>query len=84
METSGLTHGRRRVIATRPANLRLRIADPKQFVNPKTPSCLSFYRNDGFHRVLKKFKGKTVSLSPGCRRHHRLFADDERGIADNT
>ena len=38
--------------------IRLRIVDPKK-VNEDT-IMPSFYRNDGFHRVLKKFKGKTV------------------------
>lgn len=38
--------------------LRLRVADPK-LVNPDT-IMPAFYRNEGFHRVLKNFQGKTV------------------------
>jgi len=38
--------------------LRLRVVDPK-VVNEDT-IMPSFYRNTGYHRVLKKFKGKTV------------------------
>ena len=38
--------------------LRLRIVDPK-VVNPDT-AMPAFYKKDGFHRVLKKFKGKTI------------------------
>lgn len=38
--------------------IRARIVDPK-LVNPDT-IMPSFYRSKGFHRVLKKFKGKTV------------------------
>lgn len=38
--------------------LRLRIVNPKA-LNEDT-IMPSFYRADGFHRVLKKFKGKTV------------------------
>jgi len=38
--------------------MRLRIVDPK-VVNPDT-IMPSFYRTAGFHRVLKKWKGKTV------------------------
>ena len=40
------------------AELRLRIANPK-VLNEDT-IMPAFYRNDGFTRVLKKFKGKTV------------------------
>ena len=38
--------------------LRLRIVDPK-VINPKT-IMPAFYRNTGFHRVPKKWQGKTV------------------------
>jgi len=38
--------------------IRLRVVDPK-IVNGDT-IMPAFYRNDGLHRVLKKFKGKTV------------------------
>ena len=38
--------------------LRLRVVNPK-VLNEDT-IMPAFYRNDGFHRVLKKFKGKTV------------------------
>lgn len=38
--------------------LRLRVVDPT-LVNPKT-IMPAFYRNTGFHRVMKKFKGKSV------------------------
>ncbi len=38
--------------------LRLRIVNPK-LVNEKT-IMPAFYRNEGFTRVLKKFKGKSV------------------------
>lgn len=38
--------------------LRLRIVDPK-VVNEDT-IMPAFYRKEGFHRVLKKFKGKTI------------------------
>lgn len=38
--------------------LRLRIVNPK-VVNPAT-LMPAFYRNDGFHRVAKKFQGKTI------------------------
>ena len=38
--------------------LRLRVVDPK-VVNEET-IMPSFYRNTGYHRVLKKFVGKTV------------------------
>jgi sulfur-oxidizing protein SoxX len=38
--------------------IRLRVVDPK-VVNADS-IMPSFYRNDGFHRVLKKFQGKTV------------------------
>ena len=40
------------------AQLRLRVANPKA-LNEDT-IMPAFYRNDGFTRVLKKFKGKTV------------------------
>lgn len=40
------------------AQIRLRIANPK-VLNDDT-IMPAFYRNDGFTRVLKKFKGKTV------------------------
>jgi L-cysteine S-thiosulfotransferase len=38
--------------------LRLRLVDSK-VVNPDT-IMPAFYKNTGFHRVLKKFKGKTI------------------------
>ncbi|MEK9672584.1 MAG: sulfur oxidation c-type cytochrome SoxX [Rhodospirillaceae bacterium] len=38
--------------------LRLRIVNPK-VINSET-IMPAFYKNDGFHRVLKKFKGKTI------------------------
>ena len=38
--------------------VRLRLVDPK-IVNPDT-FMPAFYRKDGFHRVLKKFQGKTM------------------------
>lgn len=38
--------------------IRLRIVNPK-IVN-EASIMPSFYRNDGFHRVLKKFSGKTI------------------------
>ena len=38
--------------------LRLRIVNPK-VINEAT-IMPAFYRNDGFHRVLKKFNGKTI------------------------
>lgn len=38
--------------------IRLRIVDPK-VANPDT-IMPAFYKSEGFHRVLKKFKGKTV------------------------
>jgi sulfur-oxidizing protein SoxX len=38
--------------------LRLRVVDPKT-LNPDT-MMPAFYRNDGFHRVAKKFEGKTI------------------------
>ena len=38
--------------------IRLRIVNPK-LVNEDT-IMPSFYRDDGFHRVLKKFEGKTI------------------------
>ena len=38
--------------------LRLRLVDPK-VVNPGT-IMPSYYRNDGYHRVLKDFEGKTL------------------------
>lgn len=38
--------------------LRLRVVNPK-VLNPDT-IMPAFYRNDGFHRVLKGFEGKTV------------------------
>ncbi|MDP6705896.1 MAG: sulfur oxidation c-type cytochrome SoxX [Alphaproteobacteria bacterium] len=38
--------------------LRLRVVNPK-IVN-EASIMPSFYRNDGFHRVLKKFQGKTL------------------------
>ena len=38
--------------------LRLRIVNPK-IVNEAT-IMPAFYRNDGFHRVMKKFNGKTI------------------------
>lgn len=38
--------------------LRLRVVDPK-VINEDT-IMPSFYKNTGFHRVLKKFKGKSV------------------------
>lgn len=41
--------------------LRLRVVNPK-ILNPDT-MMPAFYRNDGFHRVAKKFQGKTI-LSP--------------------
>lgn len=40
------------------AQIRLRIVDPKVF-NPMT-IMPSFYKSQGFHRVMKKFQGKTV------------------------
>ena len=40
------------------AELRMRIVNPK-VMNPDT-IMPAFYRADGFHRVLKKFQGKTV------------------------
>ncbi len=40
------------------AELRLRVVDPK-VVNPDT-IMPAFYRTTGYHRVLKKWKGKTV------------------------
>ena len=40
------------------ASLRMRVVDPK-VVNPDT-MMPSFYRKDGFHRVMKKFQGKTI------------------------
>ena len=42
----------------REAELRMRIVNPK-VVNPDT-IMPSFYRTDGFHRVLEKFQDKTV------------------------
>lgn len=38
--------------------LRLRVVDPKA-INPDT-IMPSFYKADGFHRVMKNFQGKTV------------------------
>jgi sulfur-oxidizing protein SoxX len=38
--------------------LRLRVVDPKT-LNPDT-MMPAFYRKDGFHRVAKKFEGKTI------------------------
>ncbi len=38
--------------------LRLRLVDPK-VINPDT-IMPAFYKADGFHRVMKKFKGKTI------------------------
>jgi sulfur-oxidizing protein SoxX len=38
--------------------LRLRVVNPK--VVNEASIMPSFYQNDGFHRVLKKFQGKTV------------------------
>lgn len=38
--------------------LRLRVVNPK-VLNPDT-MMPAFYRNDGFHRVAKKFQGKTI------------------------
>ncbi|MDG2205014.1 MAG: sulfur oxidation c-type cytochrome SoxX [Alphaproteobacteria bacterium] len=38
--------------------LRLRIVNPK-IINEET-IMPAFYRNEGFHRVMKKFKGKTI------------------------
>lgn len=38
--------------------LRLRVVDPKQ-INPDS-IMPSFYKSSGFHRPLKKFKGKSV------------------------
>ena len=38
--------------------LRLRIVNPK-IINEET-IMPAFYRNDGFHRVMKKFNGKTI------------------------
>ena len=38
--------------------LRLRVVDSK-IINPDS-FMPAFYRNEGFHRVLKKFKGKTI------------------------
>ena len=38
--------------------VRLRLVDPK-IVNPDT-FMPAFYRKDGFHRVMKKFQGKTM------------------------
>lgn len=38
--------------------IRLRIVNPK-VINPDT-FMPAFYRNDGFHRVLKRFQGKTI------------------------
>ena len=38
--------------------LRLRIVNPK-IINEAT-IMPAFYRNDGFHRVMKKFNGKTI------------------------
>lgn len=40
------------------AQLRLRIVDPKVF-NPMT-IMPGFYKDDGLHRVMKKFQGKTM------------------------
>jgi sulfur-oxidizing protein SoxX len=40
------------------AQLRLRVVNPKK-ANPDT-IMPAFYRNTGFHRVMKKFKGKTI------------------------
>jgi len=40
------------------AEMRLRIVNPK-VINPDT-FMPAFYRNSGFTRVLKKFKGKTI------------------------
>ncbi len=40
------------------AEIRMRIVDPK-VLNEDT-IMPSFYRNNGFHRVLKKFQGKTM------------------------
>lgn len=41
-----------------PAELRLRLVDPK-VLNPDT-MMPSFYRSTGFHRVQKKWQGKTI------------------------
>lgn len=38
--------------------IRLRVVNPK-ILNPET-FMPAYYRNDGFHRVLKKFQGKTI------------------------
>ena len=38
--------------------IRLRVVDPK-VINPDT-IMPAFYKNEGLHRVLKKFKGKTI------------------------
>lgn len=38
--------------------LRLRVVDPKK-LNPET-IMPAFYRNSGFHRVMKKFQGKSM------------------------
>ena len=38
--------------------IRLRVVNSKQ-INPDT-IMPAFYRNTGFHRVMKKFKGKTI------------------------
>ena len=38
--------------------IRLRMVDPK-VINPDT-IMPAFYKNEGLHRVLKKFKGKTI------------------------
>ncbi len=38
--------------------LRLRVVDPK-VINPDT-MMPAFYRADGYHRVAKKFQGKTI------------------------
>ena len=38
--------------------IRLRVVDPK-VINPDT-IMPAFYKNEGFHRVLKKFQGKTI------------------------
>ena len=40
------------------AELRMRLVDPKVFNDDTIMP--SFYRTEGFHRVLKKFQGKTV------------------------
>ena len=40
------------------AELRLQVVDSKE-INPDT-IMPAFYRNDGFHKVLKNFKGKSV------------------------